>query len=314
MNVNVKTITGEVKGKVRLPSQFNEEIRPDLVKRAVLAIQSHKRQPYGSDPEAGKKYSSKLSRRRRDYKGSYGIGISRVPRKIISHRGTRFNWIAATAPNTVGGRRAHPPKAGKNWDMKLNKKERRKATRSALSATMISELVKERGHIFTDYPVILEDAFEKIDKSKELILALGKMGFGEELSRTNERSIRAGKGKMRGRKYKYKKGPLLVVSDKCKLVKASKNILGMDVVQVTDVNAEILAPGGAVGRLTLFTESAIGRLEKERLFVEDFEVMSADKDKTDLKIKPKVKKQKQEKKAPVKKSDAKTKVKEADKK
>src|SRR3989338_318436 len=109
-------------GEIKMPPQFEEEIRPDLIQRDVLAIQSHKRQGYAADPLAGKRAAAKLSRRRRKYRGSYGLGISRVPRKILSRRGTRMNWVGAFAPGTVGGRRAHPPKAEKIWWQKINRK------------------------------------------------------------------------------------------------------------------------------------------------------------------------------------------------
>ncbi|MFC2135964.1 50S ribosomal protein L4, partial [Bacteroidota bacterium] len=90
-----------------LPIQFYEPVRKDLIQKVFLAIQANKKQPYGADPEAGKRASAELSRRRRKYRGSYGMGISRVPRKIMSRRGTRMNWVGAFAPGTVGGRRAH---------------------------------------------------------------------------------------------------------------------------------------------------------------------------------------------------------------
>ena len=75
-NANLVTITGEPAGTIKLPIQFEEEIRADIITRAVHSIWSNKRQIYGTDPRAGKKASAKLSRRRRDYKGSYGKGIS----------------------------------------------------------------------------------------------------------------------------------------------------------------------------------------------------------------------------------------------
>src|SRR5210317_1057369 len=92
-------------GNVTLPSQFSEEVRTDLIKKSVLALQANSRQAYGSAPEAGKRHSAELSRRRRKYRGSYGSGISRVTRKIMSRSGTRMNWIGAIAPQTRGGRR-----------------------------------------------------------------------------------------------------------------------------------------------------------------------------------------------------------------
>ncbi len=255
-------------GEVDLPAQFNEEFHPELIARAVLAVESSSRQPYGTDPEAGKRYSAKLSRRRRNYKGAYGHGISRVPRKTMSHSGTRFNWTGALAPGTVGGRQAHPPKAGKVWVKKINKKENRKAIRSALAATMSAQIVSRRGHVVPeDYPFIASSAIEDIAKTKAVIDALRKFGFDGELLRISERKIRPGKGKARGRRYRVKKGPLIVVSrEDASVVKAARNIMGVDVAVVNRINALMLAPGTAPGRLTLFTAAAIERLEKEKLF------------------------------------------------
>ena len=254
-------------GEIKLPSQFEEEYRPDLIHRAVLAIQSHKRQGYAASETAGKRASAKLSRRRRDYRGSYGIGISRVPRKIMTRRGMRMNWVGAFAPGTVGGRRAHPPKSEKIWRKKINKKENIKAIRSAIAATIMKDVVAERGHIIPDnYPFVLDDKFELISKTKDVIEIFKRLGLENELARVKEKKIRAGKGKARGRKYRKKKGPLIVVSKVDKLSRAIENIPGIDVVEVKSLNAELLAPGAKAGRLVLWTIAAINILEKENLF------------------------------------------------
>ena len=71
---------------------------------------------------------------------------------------------------------------------------------------------------------------------------------------------------MRGRKYRQKIGPLIVVSKKDKISDSASNIPGIDVVEVKNLNAELLAPGGHAGRLTLWTKAAINILEKEKLF------------------------------------------------
>ena len=266
MKIKTKSAKGENMEEINLPAQFGEELRPDLIRRAVLTIQSHRKQRFGSDPEAGQKHSSKLSRRRRIDKTSYGHGISRVPRKIMSHRGTRFNWVGDLAPNTVGGRRAHPPKAEKTWSLKLNNKERKKAIRSAMSATIVEEYVKKRGHVVKDYPLVITDDIENLAKTKDIVSMLINLGLEKELERISVRKIRAGKGKSRARKYKVKKGPLFVVSKKCALLKASRNIPGVDAALVNELNAELLAPGSDYGRLTIYSRAAIERLQKEHLF------------------------------------------------
>lgn len=258
------------KGSIEMPKAFNEPVRPDIIKRAVEAIQANNRQPYGSYPFAGMQACAKVSRRRRDYKGSYGHAISRVPRKILTRNGTRMNWVGAFAPGTVGGRIAHPPKALKVWEKKINTKERRKAIRSALAATMVKELVKARGHVPPQaYPFIITDDLESISKTKDVEKALEALGFNAELERASERTYKAGKARLRGRKYRRRKGPLFVVSKDCPLMKAAVNVPGVDIVLINKINAELLAPGSVPGRLTLFTKSAIEKLDKESLFYDN---------------------------------------------
>lgn len=254
---------------VSLPAQFNEPVREDLVKRAVLALQSARRQKYGSNPEAGQRYSSFVSKRRHKYKSTYGIGQSRTPRKVLNSRGTRFYFVGATAPQTVGGRRAHPPKSEKEWAHKINIRERRKAIRGALAATLNQNLVTQRGHFIPDsYPFALDASFESLDKTKEVLAALQKLGFQKELDRAQTTTIRAGVGKRRGRKTVTKKSVLFVVSKDCPLLKAAANITGVDIVPVQSLNAELLAPGTHPGRVTLFTDAALDALEQHQLFTD----------------------------------------------
>jgi len=266
MKLSIMNGTKEI-GKMDLPSQFSEPIRPDLVRKAVLVIKSNNRQPYGTDPLAGKKASAKLSRRRRDYRGGYGAGISRVPRKILSRRGTRMNWQAAVAPGTVKGRQAHPPKSSKIWAVKMNTKERRKAIRSAISATIRRDYVSSNGHRLPElYPFIIDSSFESIDRTKAVLDGLLALGFSAELERVSEAKIRAGQGKLRGRRLRRKRGPVIVVSGPCKLEKSAKNIRGFDVIRVDKLNALSLSHDVRPGRLALFTDKAVLRLAEEGLF------------------------------------------------
>ena len=261
---NSKNKTGEIE----LPMQFKEDLREDIIKRAVLALQSKKMQPYGASPLAGKRPSVKVSKRRRNYRGSYGFGISRVPRKILSRRGRRMFWVGAFAPGMASGRRAHPPKSEKILIKKVNIKENRKAIRSAISATVSKAAVEKRGHIMPDaYPFIIDNKFEELEKTKDVIGILNALGLEKELDRVSEKKLRAGRGKQRGRKYKSKIGPLIVIADgKKNIAKAAKSIPGISVVAVKELNAELLAPGTVPGRLTLWTKSAIEHMKKERLF------------------------------------------------
>ncbi|HDP73761.1 MAG TPA: 50S ribosomal protein L4 [Candidatus Woesearchaeota archaeon] len=268
MKLSVFDLECKEAGKIEMPLQFQESVRQDLIKRAFESIRANGRQRYGATPLAGKKYAPDLSRRRRHYRGSYGFGISRIPRKILVRRGTRMYWVGAQVPGTVGGRRAHPPKSEKQWARRLNTKERRKAIRAALSATIDKSLAEARGHFVPqNYPFVISEKYESLSKTKQVTEALARLGFSADLNRAKPKTIRAGKGKARGRRYLRKKSLLIVVSrNEAELSKSARNIPGVDVVQVDRLNVELLAPGGMPGRATLFTESAIKVIEEKNLF------------------------------------------------
>ena len=122
--MNLTKIDGSSTEKIDLPKVFETSYRPDIIRKTFSALRSNRRQPYGSDPMAGKKHATASVGK--------GRGMSRVPRLTQGRR-------AALAPCVVGGRRAHPPKADKIWAKKINTNERLKAIRSALSATVQKE-------------------------------------------------------------------------------------------------------------------------------------------------------------------------------
>ena len=267
--MNIYNLKAEKVGDIKAPEQFNEVYHPNLIKRAVHAIRANKRQRYGADPLAGKKTSAKLSKRRREYKTSYGHGMNRTPRKVMWRRGRQFGFEGAFAPGTVGGRKAHPPKSEKILKLKINNKERKKAIRSALAATLNKELVGLRNHVVPKiFPIIIKEDIESLNKTKEVEKTFEDFGLKDEMERVNNRRTRAGKGKARGRRKISKKGPLVVVSKNCPLLRSARNLEGVDVVIVDNLNAELLAPGTVAGRLTVYSSKAIERIGKERLFME----------------------------------------------
>jgi large subunit ribosomal protein L4e len=246
--VNLYNIDGTVKEKIDLPKVFDTPYRPDIIKKSFEVISSNQRQPYGSDPKAGKRHAVASVGK--------GRGMSRVPRLTQGQ-------AAALVPNVVGGRRAHPPKVERNWKEKMNKKENLIARSSALAATADKEIVSKRGHDFDEkitLPVIIDDDFEKIKKTKEIIEVLEKIGIYTDVLRSaNGKHVRAGKGKMRGRRYRTPKS-LLIVSTKNIVDKSADNLSGVDISKPHQLNVELLAPGGIAGRLTVFTKSALTQL------------------------------------------------------
>jgi len=252
ISAKVFDLKGEEVSTLNLPQIFNTPSRPDVIKRAVVAIQSHKYQPQGRDPMAGKKNTA-------ESRGT-GLGISRMPR--LKNRGQR----AAFAPGTVGGRSAHPPEAEKKIRKKIPKKEMRLALRSAIAATGSKEAVSSRGHMVEDvpdFPLVVVDEIQGLNRTKDMEEALINLGVWPDIFRVKEsRKVRAGKGKMRGRKMKQAVGPLLVITKNEGAAEAARNLPGLDVVSVENLNAEVLAPGTHSGRLTVWTSSAFEKLEK----------------------------------------------------
>ena len=258
----------ELGKKVSLPDSFSAEIRTDLVKLAVASARANRRQPYGSNPHVGKRKPMSGMKHSVEWWGK-GRGVSRIMRRTGQRRG-------AQNPHTLGGRRAHGPKVEKDWSRKLNRNERRLARNSALAATTNIEMVSGRGHRFAEeissLPIVLGDYSENGEKidieafnlnggTRKVNAIFEALGLGDDLRRArNGRKIRAGKATMRGRVHKTPKSVLLVVANKDGLAKAARNLPGVDVVAAKDLSAEHLAPGGDLGRLTVFTKAAVEAL------------------------------------------------------
>jgi large subunit ribosomal protein L4e len=245
MQATVRDLNGEDAGTVDLPEVFETAYRPDLIKRAVLAAQANRKQAYGADPYAGLRTPAESF-------GS-GRGMAHVPRE---------NGQGARVPQTVGGRKAHPPKAEKDQGKGINDKERKLAIRSAIAATTDAERVAERGHAFDsdlDLPLVVSDDFEELLKTRDVVDCLEALGVHADVERADDgRTIKAGQGKARGRKYREPKSILFVTSGEPS--KAARNLAGADVTTAAEVNAEELAPGTHAGRLTVWTESAVAEV------------------------------------------------------
>ena len=248
-----------------LPTQFNERVRPDIVKRANLSIKSKKRQAYGAESDAGLKHVVRWRKRRRSYRSAKGKGRARTPRKIRTARGMQLFGEGAEAPNTRGGRRAHPPKAEKDFEEEINEKERRKAIRSAITATTKEELVSEKHNYEGDLPLV-EEGLSEIEKTQELKEELEDLGLEDELERCSEKKVRAGRGKSRGRKYRRKRGPLVVVAEDYGVLQAAGNLAGVEVSLVDQLNAEKLSMGSRPGRLVVWSEKSLEEMNEKELY------------------------------------------------
>tara|TARA_Y100000310_G_scaffold342776_2_gene447382 strand:+ start:305 stop:1072 length:768 start_codon:yes stop_codon:yes gene_type:complete len=251
MKATLYDVKGKEKGEVEMPKIFASKVREDIVLKYLEA--SKFMHPYAPAYNAGKKHSASgtISHKRHDWKGHYGKGISRVPRKTMWRRGTQFYWIGAEISSARGGRRAHPPK-GIGKEKKINLKEIKMAMNSGFAATADSKLVIERyarlDKLDLKLPIVIESKLDNV-KTKEVISMVGEL-FGENKDLAlKEKKIRAGKGKLRGRKYKSNAGLLLVKRKDEKI--RMKNV---EVKNVQEVGIGDLYP---LGRLTIYTEKAL---------------------------------------------------------
>lgn len=241
METPLYTLDGDTADTIELPPIFETPFRPDLIKRAVLAAQANRKQPTGADPFAGLRTSAESP-------GS-GRGIAHVPRS--NNRGARV-------PQTVGGRKAHPPKAETDHSLDINAKERKHAIASAIAATADADRVRERGHQFDDslaLPLVVSNDFEDLVKTQEVVNVLEALGVHADIERADDTTVRAGQGTTRGRKYRRPRSILFVTGGEPST--AARNLAGADVATGQEVNAEDLAPGAQGGRLTLWTEHAL---------------------------------------------------------
>lgn len=77
----------------------------------------------------------------------------------------------------------------------------------------------------------------------------------------NSKRYRAGKGKGRNRRYKQKRGPVIVYNNDGGIVRAFRNIPGVTMLSVNHINLLKIAPGGHLGRLIVWTETAFRKLD-----------------------------------------------------
>ncbi|MAG79149.1 50S ribosomal protein L4 [Candidatus Pacearchaeota archaeon] len=260
MKAKIIDINGKEKGKIDLPKCFSEKIRKDLIYKVLEAKKTQ--QPYSPSLVAGKQHAAKgkVVHRRHVWRSGYGRGASRVPRKIMSRKGSQFNWEPAEVPFAKGGMRAHPPKILSMINTKkINKKELKMALISAISATANEEEITKRydklnNKKIENLPLIVESKITSL-KTKELISNLKKI-LGKQLFELalQKKAVRSGKGKMRGRKYKKNAGLLLVIGNKEKLKANAFDITSTQKLSVNDLAK------GHPGRITLYTEQAIKEL------------------------------------------------------
>jgi len=231
-------------------------IRLDVVQQVHKSIAKNKRQPYAVSEKAGHQTSAE----------SWGTGraVARIPR--VGGSGTHRSGQAAFGNMCRGGRMFAPTKTWRKWHVKVNQNQRRYAVVSALAASALPSLVLARGHRIEqveEVPLVVSADTEKISKTKEAVALLKTLGAHADVVKvSNTRKLRAGKGKMRNRRYRQRRGPLVVYGEDQGISKAFRNLPGVEVANVHRLNLLQLAPGGHLGRFIIWTEGAFKLLDE----------------------------------------------------
>ncbi|MBM3233146.1 50S ribosomal protein L4 [Candidatus Pacearchaeota archaeon] len=258
MKAQLYSNTGEKKSSIDLPSFFSSLIREDIAGKVFEAEKYELMQPYAGYKEAGKRHSASgtISHLRHTWKGHYGKGIARLPRKTMSRRGTQFFWVGAEVSQTRGGRSAHPP-LGLHAFRKINSKENTIAFQTGFASTADKEYMAKRYSSLQNtkelpsIPFVIESLPHKTKEfnnlMEKLLGSLTSIAF-------KKKEVRTGKGKRRGRKYKSTAGLLII---KGRNEKAKFN--GVEVKNAQDILMRDIYP---LGRLTLYTQQGLKELEE----------------------------------------------------
>jgi len=159
-----------------------------------------------------------------------------------------------------------PNKIWRKWHRMTNTNERRLAICAALAASSVPALVIARGHRIgklEEVPLVLSNNVENTQKTKHALEILARHHADIDIARCEDsKKVRAGKGKMRNRRYTMRRGPLLVYSENNGVERAFRNIVGLDVACVDRLSLLQLAPGGHLGRFIIWTQSAFEKLDR----------------------------------------------------
>lgn len=241
---------------IALPYVFKAPIRPDVVSEVSQLMRRNKRQPYAVSEAAGHQTSAE----------SWGTGraVARIPR--VRGGGTHRSGQGAFGNMCRGGRMFAPTKTWRRWHRKINVNLKRYALVSAIAASGVPALVQSRGHVIdgiSELPLVVSDDVQKFQKTKQAVAFLRRSKVWADVQKVyKSQRLRAGRGKMRNRRRVQRRGPLVVYAKDEGLRKAFRNIPGVDTMKVSRLNLLKLAPGGHVGRLCVWTESAFAELNE----------------------------------------------------
>jgi len=241
--------------QVPLPAVFCAPIRHDVVNFVHSNVAKNKRQPYAVSRLAGHQTSAE----------SWGTGraVARIPR--VRGGGTHRSGQGAFGNMCRGGRMFAPTRIWRRWHRHVNKNQRRFATVSGIAATALPALVMARGHKIEqvpEVPLVVSNGVESLTKTKAAVSLLKNLHAYDDVQKCiDSKKIRAGKGKMRNRRYTMRKGPLVIYNEDHGIRQAFRNVPGVELMKVDRMNLLHLCPGGHLGRFCIWTKGAFEKLD-----------------------------------------------------
>merc|ERR1719217_1094316 len=159
-----------------LPHVLASPLRPDWVRYVHMNVSKNKRQAYAVYAKAGYETAAE----------SWGTGraVARVPR--VPGGGTHRSGQGAFGNMCRGGGMFCPTKTWRRWHRRVNVTQKRHAVVSALAASALPPLVMARGHRIgevSELPLVVSDGAESVQKTKEALELLKKLGCQEELTK-----------------------------------------------------------------------------------------------------------------------------------
>ncbi|MGC8478448.1 MAG: 50S ribosomal protein L4 [Candidatus Micrarchaeia archaeon] len=258
MKVKILETDGKQNEELEAQDAFREQVREDLIRRAVLSENSASLQPQAHSVMAGMQTTASYYGAMSSYRTGRHVGHAMRPREKL---GGGVQGKVKRIPSAVKGRRAHPHMVEKILIESINAKEYRKALRSAIAATASKDYVKQKPEGL-DIPIVISDKVENFAKTKDIINMLKSLKLLDLVEESKRRKHT--KNARSGKKRHYKKSFLLVVSKSdAPAIKAAKNIAGSDACSISEIKAGLLAPGGNPGRIVIWSESAFKAIDEE---------------------------------------------------
>lgn len=239
-NAIIMSTEGKKIQEVTIPTVFNHEYKLWIINRAIIAENTWNLQPQGHYLLAGMQTTAAYIGRYGTWRTGRHVGRAINPREKLA---SGAQGKVRRVPSAVTGKRAAPHLIEKRIKEKINKKEYTIALYSAMAKTFKN----------LPEPIILENKAESIKNTKEVnkLLKELKIISNKKSNPSTKKTNRSAKQK------KYKHIVTIVVKEDKGIVKAARNIPGVNVCVLDKITVGKLMPGGYPKCISIWSEDAV---------------------------------------------------------